>query len=111
MLPPMKSFIRTPAVSLVVIIAVAILLPVLAVLQYRWLGEVSQAERERLQANIRTGAEQFRQDFDQEILRTVLTFQMESGDETPGLKAELAGPFLNQLGSHNVICDPGHATC
>jgi len=78
---------------LAVIIAVAILLPVLAVLQYRWLGELSQAERERLQANIRTGAEQFRQDFDQEILRTVLTFQMETGDETPGLKAELAGKY------------------
>lgn len=89
----MKSFIRTSAVSLAVIIAVAILLPLLAVLQYRWLGEVSQAERERLQANIRTGAEQFRQDFDQEILRTVLTFQMETGDQTPGLKAELAGKY------------------
>lgn len=93
MLLPMKSFIRTSAVSLVVIVAVAILLPVLAVLQYRWLGEVSQAERERLQANIRTGAEQFRQDFNQEILRTVLAFQMETGDETPGLKAELAAKY------------------
>lgn len=89
----MKSFIRTSAVSLVVIIAVAILLPVLAVLQYRWLGEVSQAERERLQAAVHAGAEQFRQDFDQEILRVFLTFQLESSIRDPDIRSELQSRY------------------
>ena len=93
MLFTMRLTRTTSSVWLAVIIVVAILLTVLGVLQYRWLGELSQAERERLQANIRTGGEHFRQDFDQEILRTVLTFQMETGDETAGLKAALAAKY------------------
>ena len=32
------------------------LLALLAVLQYRWLGEVSQGERERMQANLKIAA-------------------------------------------------------
>lgn len=93
MLLTMKSFIRAPAVSLVVIIAVAILLGVLAILQYRWLGEVSQAERERLQATVHAGAEQFRQDFDQEISGVFVTFQLDTGTKDPDIKSELASRY------------------
>jgi signal transduction histidine kinase len=65
---------KMPWVILLVIALIA-LLPVLALLQYRWLGQVSQAERERMQANLRQAISQFRQGFDGELSRIFLHFQ------------------------------------
>jgi two-component system sensor histidine kinase SenX3 len=42
---------------------------VLAVLQYRWLGQLSAAERERMQGTLEKAASQFAHDFNQEITR------------------------------------------
>jgi len=49
--------------------ALLVLLPALAVLQYRWVGQVSAAERDRMERNLRVGAYQFRQAFDGELWR------------------------------------------
>ena len=49
--------------------ALLVLLPALAVLQYRWVGQVSAAERDRMERNLRVGAYQFRQAFDSELGR------------------------------------------
>lgn len=46
-----------------------VLLSVLATLQYRWLGQVAEAERARLQAGARTRVEQFSDGFDREVTR------------------------------------------
>src|SRR6185503_3254865 len=54
------------------------LLALLAVLQYRWLGEVSQGERERMQANLQVAATHFTEDMDRELTRAYLTFQMDA---------------------------------
>lgn len=54
------------------------LLGLLATLQYRWLGQVSQGERERMQSSLRAGATRFSQDFNREITRAYLNFQMEA---------------------------------
>jgi signal transduction histidine kinase len=53
-----------------------VLLPALAVLQYRWVGQVSVAERERMQRNLQNAADQFRDTFDQEIGRALLSLQV-----------------------------------
>jgi signal transduction histidine kinase len=53
-----------------------VLLPTLAVLQYRWAGQVSAAERERMQRNLRNAAAQFRDAFDQEIGRAFVALQV-----------------------------------
>jgi signal transduction histidine kinase len=52
-------------------VALAILLPLLAVLQYRWIGEVSRAERDRLRA----APDHFAEEFDRELTRAFLSFQ------------------------------------
>ena len=54
------------------------LLGLLATLQYRWLGQVSRGERERMQTSLRVGAAHFSQDFNREITRVFLSFQMDS---------------------------------
>lgn len=52
-------------------------LAVLATLQYRWLGEVSRAERERLQASLRSRATQFTSDFDRDLTRLYACFLLD----------------------------------
>ncbi len=60
--------------------ALVALLAVLGTLQYRWLGDVSNAERDRLRASLRTRATDFSRAFDREITRLYLAFHVE-GDE------------------------------
>ena len=62
---------------LVLLVALTALLPLLAVLQFRWLGEVSRAERDRMQASLKTAVANFTQDFDRELTRAYTTFQMD----------------------------------
>jgi two-component system sensor histidine kinase SenX3 len=64
------------------------LLALLATLQYRWLGQVSEADRERRHASLNAGASEFAQDLDRELTRAYLLFQTE-----PGPDAELASRF------------------
>jgi signal transduction histidine kinase len=62
------------------LLAAAVMLVVLAALatfQYRWLGEVSEAERERMRAGLRTRAADFTQEFDRELTHIYLAFHFE----------------------------------
>jgi signal transduction histidine kinase len=65
--------------SLVLAALPLILLPLLAVLQYRWIGEVSAAERDRLESNLRVASDQFATDFDAEFSRLANSFQIRDG--------------------------------
>lgn len=60
---------KRPSGLTIVTVALLVLMPALAVLQYRWVGQVSAAERDRMERNLRVGAYQFRQAFDSELGR------------------------------------------
>ena len=62
---------------MILLALMAVLLPVLAGLQYYWLGEVSKGATERLQSTLATGAQRFRQDFNREFIRAYLNFQID----------------------------------
>src|SRR2546423_863460 len=66
---------------LVLVGALIALLPLLAVLQFRWLGEVSQAERDRMQSSLKIAVANFTQDFDRELSRACLSLQMDARTE------------------------------
>jgi signal transduction histidine kinase len=68
--------LEKPSGTTLVTAALVILLPTLAVLQYQWVGQLSTAARERLQRNVRIAAAQFREAFDGEIVRAVLSLQV-----------------------------------
>lgn len=55
-----------------------VVLGVLATLQYRWLGEVSRAERERLGASLRARAADFAADFDRDLTRLYALLQVDA---------------------------------
>ena len=59
------------------IAVVLLLVPAMAWLQYRWVGQVSEAERERMQRTLRTAAAQFATAFDSELARVVVGLQVE----------------------------------
>jgi signal transduction histidine kinase len=58
---------RDAAIGIVLFVA----LLTLAVLQYRWIGQVSEADRDRLQRGLRTSVNRFSDDFNGEIERLV----------------------------------------
>lgn len=62
----------------------------LGTLQYRWLGQVSAAERERMKSTLASWASAFSLDFDREITRAYLTFQLDSRREDANLATLIA---------------------
>jgi len=68
--------LKKPSGTTLVTVALLILLPTLAVLQYQWVGQLSTAARERLQRNVRIAAAQFREAFDGELIRAALSLQV-----------------------------------
>ena len=71
----MRGRIRLP--MFVVAVALLGLIALLATLQYKWLGRISDAEREHMRATLNTRASGFTQDFDGELTRAYLLFQVD----------------------------------
>lgn len=72
----LRSAIRKFATPIWFIVSLLLLLLLLAGLQYRWLGQVSEGDRARLQAALQAGGQRFSEDFDREISRAFYTFQL-----------------------------------
>src|SRR5437016_3360326 len=60
--------------QLAVAASLLLLLPLLAALQYYWLGELSAKEQEHRQTALRDAATRFSQDFNQELTRVYASF-------------------------------------
>ena len=58
----------------------AAVLLLLAGLQYRWIGEISEADRDRLRRGLDVAAEQFRRDFNRELAGAASAFRMRPND-------------------------------
>src|SRR4026207_1712727 len=71
----MRGRIRLPMFA--VAVALLGLIALLATLQYKWLGRISDAEREHMRATLNTRASGFAQDFDGELTRAYLLFQLD----------------------------------
>jgi two-component system sensor histidine kinase SenX3 len=68
---------RGPSVVSILVGLVMLLVPALAWMQYQWLGQLSVAERERMQRTLRTAAAQFATEFDSELSRTLISLQVD----------------------------------
>ena len=60
------------------------LIALLATLQYKWLGQISGAERDRMKASLNTRAGEFAQDVDRELTRAFLLFQLDPDGHVAG---------------------------
>ncbi|HEX8247995.1 MAG TPA: HAMP domain-containing sensor histidine kinase [Pyrinomonadaceae bacterium] len=61
---------------IMVVVALLGLLGLLATLQYRWLGQISDGERERLQKLVQSDTVRFAEDFNREIQNAYFNFQI-----------------------------------
>jgi signal transduction histidine kinase len=64
--------------------AVLVLLPALAWLQYSWLDQIADSDRERRARTLQTAAVQLTQDFDAEIGRAVFALQIDASSVDQG---------------------------
>jgi hypothetical protein len=87
--------IRTLPLRLLVPAGLVVLVGVLATLEYRWLGQVSEADRDRRRASLQQHADEFADDFDRELLRLYLVLQ---GDSV-AVEMGVWGPFASHLDS------------
>src|SRR5438128_499333 len=65
-----------PTILTLVTAGLLVLLPAIAVLQYRWVSQVSEADLERMQTHVRNATMQFRDALDGEIARAVINLQV-----------------------------------
>jgi signal transduction histidine kinase len=96
MRPPLfaySSLVRRTPWQLLAAAMLLVLLALLATLQYRWLGEVSDAERERMRASLRARASEFTQEFDGELTRTYVAFHVGSEQLDDDAAAALADAY------------------
>src|ERR1019366_8234463 len=79
---------RAKMLSWLFVSALFVLCGVLGLLQYRWIGEVATAARERLRAGLQASLNRFSQDFNSEIAST--TMALIPPDPQPAAAAEAA---------------------
>ena len=70
-------------------LALGVLLPVLAVLQYRWLGRLSDDEAARMRATLEGAVARFSEDVERELTRAASTFTL-----TPAASPDVAAAQL-----------------
>ncbi len=78
-----------------------IALVTLAVLQYHWLGSVSDAEKERLEENLSAASENFVADFNQVFSQTAQNFRIQVTNSSPDLEALLNNLYLDWISNSN----------
>ena len=83
------SIRRRPWSSIVLIGVLVILLPLLAFLQYRWIGQVSESERERMGENLDIAMNRFVEELFREFSDISATFQPSLETKEPLWKQKL----------------------
>ena len=89
----MKLLARRPMGSVGLSAGLAVVLVFLASLQYRWIGRVSEAERERREISLQSAVRTFRQEFYTELLHVCLAFRLEPRFVAVRDWQRLAGPY------------------
>src|SRR2546423_13106014 len=99
------------------LLALLALLPVMAFFQYQWIGQVSDAARQRAQARLENSLEHPITECDAEITRAHMTFWQMSGEAAPA-SARYAqryqewnrlAPYPQMIRDVNPIQTPGHS--
>ena len=96
---------RASAVTILVAV-VMVLVPALAWMQYQWLGQLSTAERERMQRTLRTAAAQFATEFDSELSRTLVSLQVDGQtirDQNWGAYAQRYSAWTTGVGEPRLV--------
>ncbi|HEX7084727.1 MAG TPA: ATP-binding protein [Vicinamibacterales bacterium] len=83
----MRRAVKPPSLLYALVGAALLLLPMLAILQYRWIGQVSDAERDRQERSLNRATSRIAHDLDLELMRAFVGLKVDgdairSGDWT-----------------------------
>ncbi len=92
----MNRFKRQAFYSWAFIGTLAALSVLLAVLQYRWIGEVSRAEQDRLKSNLHSNLDRLRNEFNNTITQAAAALTL-SGPDVPAEAAEREALYLQKF--------------
>ena len=79
----------------VIAVALVTLIVLLATLQYHWLGQISNAERDRMTANLGTHSAGLAHEFDHELTRAYATFQLDPIAPDDNLASKISARYDN----------------
>ena len=99
---------KWPSAPKVLTALLVVLLPVLAFMQYRWVGQVSEGERERMERNLETAADQFRNAFDGEIFLAMRELQASTNAARDGSSPNYSlryTSWLNNADHPQIVAD------
>ena len=74
----MRRTLTRPSALTALVAGMLILLPVLAFLQYRWLGQLSDADRDRIERSLKVTTTAFVQQIDSELARAYVSLQLDA---------------------------------
>src|SRR5450432_3169506 len=100
----MDRFKRQALYSWAFVALLAGLSVMLAILQYRWIGEVSRAEQDRLKTNLQTTLERLRNEFNDNISQAAGALTLR-GVDVPAEPAEREKLYIQKF---NRWRDGGH---
>jgi signal transduction histidine kinase len=94
------DFLKSRA-TLIAVVLTAALLPVLAALQYQWLGSLSELEHKRARSNLHRATERFCDEFDYDLDRIFDTFRHYLFDHSGETEEKLAEAYVDWPGPNS----------
>lgn len=101
----MRTFERRSPLSWITLGIMIVALCALAFLQYQWIGQITQAEQDRLRARLKESVTQFRNSLYRDLSRTLAPYQIPTlapGQHVDRVVLERAGEWPNLSGSEMV---------
>jgi hypothetical protein len=89
---------KRPSIMFALVITLMTLLPLLAFLQYRWLGRISEAEHEKMLESLKRDVEQFCKELDREVTIASLVFSVKAGSTSEEKAQEYQLSYRRWLG-------------
>jgi len=92
---------------IIILILLLLLIPSLAIMQYLWLGQLSDAEKVRLKSNLKNSAIKFSEDFDTELTKIHNLFRIEADNKNDFLMkiSDAKNKWQNSTSFQSLIDD------
>jgi hypothetical protein len=95
-----------PVLALGAVLGMAAIVLMLAVLQYHWTGQVSEAAEERMRETLNASTSQFRQEFSRELLRICSGLQLDPAAPPSQIENSVLsryGDWLSRAAHRNLL--------
>jgi signal transduction histidine kinase len=89
------SWMKRPGGELVAIVVMIAVVSILAAFEYRWTGEISRNEQNRLKVSLATSVRNFDQEFSYDFQQLCESFEIDPEPDASGLETRVARQYSN----------------